>query len=201
MSTYSLYKLILWLCFAPSLNALGGDSFREREDAEAVLTQFGDITWPLLQRVANDPTTPAEPRRRARRALQAILRLDSRCPPLSLLSGRPLTEWALPEASYGVIGARPGAEWRLAWMRPDPHAPLAAVVRHYGDRARSQYTWRDWHSDADGREATRLLCTDLLRYGVPPALVRLLQERLYGAEQHCSRIAPPTFNQRMERLP
>lgn len=61
---------------------------------------------------------------------------------------------------------------------------------YYGERARTQSLWREWHADSDGREATRLLVRDLLTLGVPPAVTRKLvdfmrcrEERLMRAQE------------------
>src|SRR4051794_5040898 len=116
-----LYLLFLHAAFAPSVCDLGADDFATRERAEARLTRWADVCWPLLDRPFGDP----EVRRRAGRVVGRVMPGD--CPPVAALSGWPLPEWYHPVADgrpYPVaIGPCPGPGWRLAYLRPDPGAP------------------------------------------------------------------------------
>jgi hypothetical protein len=177
-----MYQIALWLVFSPDVAALASDEYAVREAAEARLSRFADLTWPLLDRSFTD----CEQRRRARRVVaQAI---PQSYPPLALLSGSPLAEWQMPATNCHSVGLCPGLGWHMAWVRPDPAAPLGFLIHYYGERTRTQYTWRDWQSAADGREATRLLVRDLLNVGVPAPVVRELvgwmqrnEDRLYSS--------------------
>lgn len=185
-----MWEALLWLAFHGDIADLGAEEFTVREAAEARLMRWSDLTWPLLTRRFDD----CEQQRRARRIVARTL--PTSFPPLSLLSGVPLREWCQGEAFYGTITpCRPGPGWRLGWLRPDPAAPLAPLIHRYGERARTQHAWRDWAQVADDREATRLLATDLLKCGVPPAGVRALCRWLEAKEEALSRPIA------MERIP
>lgn len=172
----ALYRLLLALACSGPVADLGAGDFATRERAERLLSRHADLCWPVLPIDSPDP----EVRRRARRV--RALAVPGHYPPVALLSGRPLPEWGIPWGEFSAIGRRPGPGWVLAWLRPDARAPLSCVVRWYGERARTQSEWRDWHSDADGREATRLLAGDLLALGVPAPLVRRLVESMRERE-------------------
>lgn len=178
----STMTMLLYLLFLPDLRALGAPEFAIRERAEARLSLYADLVYPLLPVNSSD----LEVRRRARRV--RALAVPEAMPPIALLAGRPTTEWWTrsedPEGRIH-IGTYPGEEWTLTWIRPDQYAPgLARVVMQcYGERARTQWMWRDWHSVPDGREATRLLVDDLVRVGVPPVLLRRMISHLRAKER------------------
>lgn len=169
--------VILYLLFLPDLRALGAPEFAIRERAEARLSLHADLVYSLLPVSSPD----LEVRRRARRVRARAV--PEALPPIALLSGCPLAEWHQPDSQAVCIGTRPGPDWCLAWLRPAPHAPLSWLVGWYHERARTQVFWRDWHSNQDGREATRLLVRDLAGLGVPPVLVRRLVAHLQAREQ------------------
>jgi hypothetical protein len=160
--------LLLWLAFGADVRDLGADDFAVREAAEARLSRYADLAYPLLARRFED----LEQRRRAERVLAGVFPRTWR--PIAMLSGRPLLEWARPgdHNAFSQSGLPPGDGWVLLWLQPDPFAPLAPLVRHYHERARTQTKWRDWMSASDAREATRLLAHDLLSLGLHPAAVR-----------------------------
>src|SRR4051794_28749655 len=109
----SLYTVTLWVIFQPDVAALSADDYAAREAAEARLTRWVDLTWPLLDRNFDN----AEQRRRARRVLE---RAVPRCyPPIAVLSGRPVAEWVRPGCSYSTIGRRPSPAWHLGYLQPD----------------------------------------------------------------------------------
>jgi hypothetical protein len=172
-----MYSVVLWFVFHGDIAALGSNSYAERQAAEARLCQWVDVAWPALNRHFSD----CEQRRRARRVMASAI--PQSLPPIALLAGKATPEWQRFDTCHSVIGTRPGPDWRLAWLRPDQRSSLAWVVRYYGERARTQSVYRDWHSDADGREATRLLVQDLLALGVPPPVIRSFLSRMEQAEQ------------------
>lgn len=186
-----MYTFLLLVVFTPDIDALASEDFDTREQAEAHLTYWGDLAYPLLQRNFTD----LEKNRRARRIVGRTL--PASYPPLSLLSGRPMLEWGSFECKYQTIGTRPGPEWSLVYTRPDPNAYLAKLIHHYGERARTQYIWKDWHTDRDGREATRRLCKDLLALGVPPSALRgftgWLEAREMKASALLEKLGPPNM--------
>jgi hypothetical protein len=172
-----MYAAVLWIVFQSDIAALGSASYAERQAAEARLSLWVDVAWPALNR----PFSDCEQRRRARRVLASAI--PQGVPPIALLAGNPTPEWQRAQTCHSVIGTRPGPDWQLAWLRPDQRSSLRWVVRYYGERSRTQSLYRDWHSDADGREATRLLVNDLLTLGVPPPVIRGLLNRMEQAEQ------------------
>lgn len=158
------YYLILLCAFGDSVRDLGAESFDQRMTAEARLTHWAHLTWPLLDGQHQD----LEVRLRSRRVLAYAGVGCYR--PIATLSGKPLLEWVGPEGgvSYGpCLDPR----WQLAWLRPDQRAPLALLIYHYGERARTQHAWIDWHSIHDSQVATQLLERDLTILGLPPPLV------------------------------
>ena len=169
--------VFLWIAFGSDVQALSDNDFAVREAAEARLTRWGDLAWPVLDRHFAD----LERRRRARRILAQIVPQNT--PPIALLSGNPLPEWILPDNTCR-IGHSTEPCWRLTWLRPDKHAPLIHIIRFYGERARTQWTWKDWQIDRDGREATRLLARDLTAVGVPPIFVRQLVDHMETKNVH-----------------
>jgi hypothetical protein len=187
-----LKLLVLAAVFGQDVQNLGADNFDTRERAEARLTYWGDLTCPLLAgRRFSDP----EVSRRARRVVERTLPQDHAH--LTFLSGKPLTEWSLSENIYGPIGCRPGDDYRLSWTRPDPQSYLAPLIWAYGERARTQSAWKDWHSNADGRSATRLLLNDLYALGVPPCLLRHLNDHMNRRESLAWQVMEPTQFPRM----
>lgn len=188
-----LSHILLLALFGPDVRDLEADDFAVRQAAEARLTRWADVCWPLLNR----PFAHPERRRRARRVLAHVV--PERCPPIALLSGRAQPEWHFagdPEADTWAtrqrIGDRPGIEWHLAYLLPDPHDPpaLRGLIWLYHQRSRSEFTWKDWHSDADGRAATRLLVRDLLALGVPAPAIRTLVGWMRAREQALQGGAP-----------
>lgn len=161
--------LLLWIVFAGDIRALGSHDYYEREAAEARLTKWCALAYPLLDRKFDD----LEVARRVQRIRYQGIPVH--LPPIGVLAGKPTFEWAKGTVSY--IGPRPeGADWQLMWIKPDVQKsqPLRYVIVHYGERARTQFRWADWQSDEDSREAMRLLVCDLTKAGVPTPFIRIL---------------------------
>ncbi len=187
-----MYRLLILLAFGPSVHNLGSDDYQTREAAEARLSRHVYLCWPLLDSCYNNPQTDLETRTRIRRIIRKVI--PNNPPPISLLSGNPMPEWYYLDSSYVTISyIRPGIQWRLGYMRPDTSAPLHSVIHHYGEKARTQYQWKDWHIDSDGRRATQLFCKDLLRFGIPPCLVSRLIDYLRAKEDRLSLTSNSTY--------
>lgn len=180
MYLITLYKLLILVVFGPAVKDLGSDDYRTREAAEARLSSWASFCCPLLDKDFKD----IEQRRRARRILEGII--PDNPPPIGLLSGKPLLEWCKPVCAYGSIGSRPSLEYMLTWARPDTTARFFLIVHYYGERARTQWLWKDWQLDSDGRQATRLLCRDMRLIGIPPSGIRLLLDYLRHREEAMS---------------
>lgn len=180
-----MYRLLLVLCFSSDVRDLGADDFVVRETAEARLTSWSELSFHALDRPFRDP----EVRRRAARVRAKVL--PDHYPPLSVL-GAPLLEWSTvgPDGIRSCVSTCPGPGWELSWFRPDPSHRLYPLVRFYGERARTQHTWRDWHSYHDSCEATRLLTRDLVYAGVPSLFVHAGLRRLSAVEASFRRLPP-----------
>lgn len=175
-----LSLLVLHVVFGDDIRNLGADDFCVREDAETRLVVWADLCWPLLDRNSPD----CEVRRRSRRIIgKAIPQNHS---PIALLGGRPMTDWIRDGSTS--IGTRPGLDWQLGWIRPDPFGVFLPIIWYYEGRCKTQHLWKDWHSAADSRNATAALCRDMLAIGVPPPLIRLLCEYLKRREKEVSMI-------------
>jgi hypothetical protein len=187
-----MYAFLLMVLFGADVKNLGADEYATREAAEARLTYWCDVCWPLLDKSFSDP----EVRRRAQRIKNHIMPLNYS--PISFISGSPLIEWQWNHAIS--VGVRPkDGCWYMSYTKPDSSAFLFSIIKYYGEKARTQYTWKEWHADADGREATRLLTQDMLRVGMPPVLVRCFTDWLNKKEKLLSErevIVQPRYSPR-----
>ena len=178
-----MLDLIAFFVFWPEVVALGGDNYSQRELAEARLVWWSTLSYKVVG-VSKNSTDP-ERRRRIRRVLRAAV--SNEYPPIAILSGKPLAEWCEGANYVGTIStSRPtGPEWRLGWLQPDKDTrciPLRMLVYYYGERARTQCAWKDWHLDEDGRRATELLCKDLISLGVPLPVITAFLDYLKHRE-------------------
>jgi hypothetical protein len=173
-----MIDVILFFVFARDVADLKADDFQVRQCAEARLARWSSLSWRACDRRFDD----LEQRRRARRVVRS--EIPDTYPPIAVLTGRCIPEWRPCDSDYDTyrIGPRPNPGWMLSWLYPNKRSPLFFIVRHYGERTRTQSAFPDWHLDADGREATRLLVRDMLAAGVPVTAVRAMIDRMATLE-------------------
>lgn len=160
--------LILLAFFSSDIQALGSDDYLTRERAEARLTRFGDLVYPLLEINYKD----AERNRRTKRIAATVI--PTSYPPIALLGTSYTLEWGTPNDYAGYISPRREDESHfIMWIRPTSSVGWRSfLVQHYGEKARTQYCWKEWHSTSDSCHATNIMVRDLKMLGVPAFLIR-----------------------------
>lgn len=182
--------LVLVLMFGSDVEALSSPDYLVREKAEARLTYYGDLTWPLLEGHQKD----LEASRRARRVLERVW--GNYHPPIAVIIPDVLPEWGywIEGRFCRSIGTKYYKDSYLTYLHTitissESHKVTyrgglpGCLANYYGEKCRTQYEWRDWQSSVDSREATRLFCSDLKRFGVPPCLVRSFLRHLEARER------------------
>lgn len=181
-----IYLLILSATFRQDIDDLAAPDFQTREQAERKLSQWVDVVYPLLDPSCSDP----EQRRRILRVREGMY---GPLPPIAVLSGFPVPEWVSPLDGGGIHRVWgdatlradcKGKVWYPEYILPDKCALAYPLIRYYGEKARTQYEWMQWHHDNDGREATRLWTQDMMKVGISPYLIRKVIDYMRERERN-----------------
>lgn len=175
-----MFALIAWAFFSADVDSLRSPHYVVREAAEARLTKYSYVTWPLCDK----PFTDVEQARRAKRVCDAQLKLvNTRSLPHVFQSSPPW--WSLYFDDLGVPYEFTGGWYSdidgcyESWLTGEfnvlafgmrPHWFYSLAANYLGEPHITQCGRHVW-SIGQSKDATAAMGRDLLRLGLPRSLV------------------------------